>query len=106
MAAMFVWRLLNPPTSIELSCSCEVSSCRTDHEHLRQDKPGVYFLKGAYEQVIRLCSSYNSRGSALSLNNQQRELYQQQIKYMGSAGLRGKTRPPSGTGVSFRTAPP
>uniref|UniRef100_A0A671WWS2 P-type Ca(2+) transporter n=1 Tax=Sparus aurata TaxID=8175 RepID=A0A671WWS2_SPAAU len=45
-------------------------------------------LQGAYEQVIRLCSSYNSRGSTLSLNHQQRELYQQQISYMGSAGLR------------------
>lgn len=57
---------------------------------LWQDKPGVYFMKGAYEQVIRMCSSYNSRGSTLSLNHQQRELYQQQISYMGSAGLRGK----------------
>lgn len=55
-------------------------------------------MKGAYEQVIRMCSSYNSRGSALSLNHQQRELYQQQISYMGSAGLRGKMpRPPDGT---------
>ncbi|XP_075901927.1 calcium-transporting ATPase type 2C member 1 isoform X3 [Nelusetta ayraudi] len=53
-----------------------------------QDQPGTYFLKGAYEQVIRLCSSYNSRGSALSLNGQQRELYQQQLQYMGTAGLR------------------
>ncbi|KAM3613718.1 uncharacterized protein V6R79_004145 [Siganus canaliculatus] len=53
-----------------------------------QDKPGVYFMKGAYEQVIRHCSSYSSRGSALSLSHQQRELYQQQISYMGSAGLR------------------
>ncbi|KAK5861653.1 hypothetical protein PBY51_017112 [Eleginops maclovinus] len=53
-----------------------------------QDKPAVYFIKGAYEQVIRLCSCYNSRGSTLPLNHQQRELYQQQISYMGSAGLR------------------
>uniref|UniRef100_A0A8P4GLY9 Calcium-transporting ATPase n=1 Tax=Dicentrarchus labrax TaxID=13489 RepID=A0A8P4GLY9_DICLA len=53
-----------------------------------QDKPGVYFMKGAYEQVIRHCSSYSSRGSTLSLNHQQRELFQQQISYMGSAGLR------------------
>lgn len=57
-----------------------------------QDKPGVYFMKGAYEQVIRYCSSYNSRGNALPLNHQQRELYQQQISYMGSAGLRGKKK--------------
>ncbi|XP_069393326.1 calcium-transporting ATPase type 2C member 1 isoform X1 [Paralichthys olivaceus] len=54
----------------------------------QQDQPGVYFLKGAYEQVIRFCSSYNSRGTTLPITNQQRELYQQQISYMGSAGLR------------------
>ncbi|XP_015247152.1 PREDICTED: calcium-transporting ATPase type 2C member 1 [Cyprinodon variegatus] len=54
----------------------------------QQDKTGVYFVKGAYEQVIRFCSSYNSRGSALPLNHQQRELYQQQISYMGTSGLR------------------
>ncbi|KAM4579767.1 calcium-transporting ATPase type 2C member 1 isoform 2-T2 [Odontesthes bonariensis] len=54
----------------------------------QQDKTEVYFVKGAYEQVIRFCSSYNSRGAALPLNHQQRELYQQQLSYMGSAGLR------------------
>uniref|UniRef100_A0A7N6AYE8 Calcium-transporting ATPase n=1 Tax=Anabas testudineus TaxID=64144 RepID=A0A7N6AYE8_ANATE len=48
----------------------------------------LYFMKGAYEQVIRFCSFYNSRGTSLPLNHQQRELYQQQISYMGSAGLR------------------
>ncbi|KAK5891669.1 hypothetical protein CesoFtcFv8_012125 [Champsocephalus esox] len=62
-------------------------SVRCVHRTL-QDKPAVYFLKGAYEQVIRLCSCYNSRGSSLPLTHQQRELYQQQISYMGSAGLR------------------
>uniref|UniRef100_A0A3Q3XKB2 Calcium-transporting ATPase n=1 Tax=Mola mola TaxID=94237 RepID=A0A3Q3XKB2_MOLML len=51
-----------------------------------QDKPGVYFMKGAYEQVISFCTTYNSRGNMLSLNHQQRELYQQQISYMGSMG--------------------
>uniref|UniRef100_A0A8C6L7Q6 Calcium-transporting ATPase n=2 Tax=Nothobranchius TaxID=28779 RepID=A0A8C6L7Q6_NOTFU len=54
----------------------------------QQDKTGVYFVKGAYEQVIRFCSSYNSRGAALPLTSQQRELYQQQISYMGTSGLR------------------
>uniref|UniRef100_A0A7N8WMF0 Calcium-transporting ATPase n=1 Tax=Mastacembelus armatus TaxID=205130 RepID=A0A7N8WMF0_9TELE len=48
----------------------------------------IYFMKGAYEQVIRFCSSYNSRGTELPLTHQQRELYQQQLSYMGSAGLR------------------
>ncbi|XP_068179275.1 calcium-transporting ATPase type 2C member 1 isoform X2 [Antennarius striatus] len=54
----------------------------------QQDNVGVYFLKGAYEQVVRLCSSYSSRGGVLPLTPQQRELYQQQICYMGSSGLR------------------
>ncbi|KAM3872898.1 calcium-transporting ATPase type 2C member 1 [Diretmus argenteus] len=54
----------------------------------QQDKPGLCFMKGAYEQVIRFCSSYNSRGAAVPLGQQQRELYQQQKSYMGTAGLR------------------
>lgn len=75
-------------------------------------------MKGAFEQVIRLCSSYNSRGSALPLTHQQRELYQQQISYMGSAGLRGKperrrlwlgsgalTRPPLPAVLAFASGP-
>ncbi|KAM8827052.1 calcium-transporting ATPase type 2C member 1 isoform 1-T1 [Synchiropus picturatus] len=54
----------------------------------QKDKAGVVFMKGAYEQVIRFCSFYNSQGAALPLNNQQMELYQQQLSYMGTAGLR------------------
>uniref|UniRef100_A0AAZ3PVC2 Cation-transporting P-type ATPase C-terminal domain-containing protein n=1 Tax=Oncorhynchus tshawytscha TaxID=74940 RepID=A0AAZ3PVC2_ONCTS len=50
--------------------------------------PGVYYMKGAYEQVIRFCSYYHSKGATLPLNHQQRELYQQQKSYMGSSGLR------------------
>ncbi|XP_037639865.1 calcium-transporting ATPase type 2C member 1 isoform X1 [Sebastes umbrosus] len=58
------------------------------YQRTLQEKAGVYFMKGAYEQVIQLCSWYHSRGSSLVLTQQQRELYQQQISYMGSAGLR------------------
>ncbi|KAG7469861.1 hypothetical protein MATL_G00133230 [Megalops atlanticus] len=54
----------------------------------QQDKLGLFYMKGAYEQVIRLCSSYNSKGLTLPLTNQQREFYQQQKSYMGTAGLR------------------
>ncbi|XP_049585706.1 calcium-transporting ATPase type 2C member 1 isoform X3 [Syngnathus scovelli] len=54
----------------------------------RQDEAGVLFVKGAYEQVIGFCSSYNSQGSAFPLSQQQAELYQQHISYMGTAGLR------------------
>lgn len=49
----------------------------------------MFFVKGAYEQIIRFCTSYNSKGVTLPLTHQQRELYQQQKSYMGTAGLRG-----------------
>uniref|UniRef100_A0A671M1H2 Calcium-transporting ATPase n=1 Tax=Sinocyclocheilus anshuiensis TaxID=1608454 RepID=A0A671M1H2_9TELE len=53
-----------------------------------RDKPAVFFVKGAYEQIIRFCTSYNSKGGTLPLTHQQRELFQQQKSYMGTAGLR------------------
>ncbi|MGH0120903.1 UNVERIFIED_CONTAM: hypothetical protein FKN15_014087 [Acipenser sinensis] len=54
----------------------------------QQDKPETYFMKGAYEQVIHCCTTYNSKGLTLPLTQQQRQLYQQEKTYMGSAGLR------------------
>ncbi|KAM6373526.1 calcium-transporting ATPase type 2C member 1 isoform 4-T5 [Alca torda] len=54
----------------------------------QQDKPEVCFMKGAYEQVIRYCTSYNCKGQTLPLVQQQREQYQQEKTSMGSAGLR------------------
>uniref|UniRef100_A0A8C9F975 ATPase secretory pathway Ca2+ transporting 1 n=1 Tax=Pavo cristatus TaxID=9049 RepID=A0A8C9F975_PAVCR len=48
----------------------------------------VCFMKGAYEQVIRYCTSYNCKGQTLPLVQQQREQYQQEKTSMGSAGLR------------------
>ncbi|KAG1936624.1 calcium-transporting ATPase type 2C [Pimephales promelas] len=54
----------------------------------QQDKPAVFYVKGAYEQIIRFCTSYNSKGVTLPLTHQQRDLYQQQKSYMGTAGLR------------------
>ncbi|KAM9647516.1 calcium-transporting ATPase type 2C member 1 isoform X4 [Harpia harpyja] len=53
-----------------------------------KDKPEVCFMKGAYEQVIRYCTSYNCKGQTLPLVQQQREQYQQEKTSMGSAGLR------------------
>ncbi|XP_067093315.1 calcium-transporting ATPase type 2C member 1 isoform X3 [Osmerus mordax] len=91
----------NPSLSrvVEAGCICNDSVIRNNTLMGRptegalvalamKDKPGVYYLKGAYEQVIRHCSSYNSRGATLPLTNQQKELYQQQTSYMGTAGLR------------------
>ncbi|XP_025056040.1 calcium-transporting ATPase type 2C member 1 isoform X2 [Alligator sinensis] len=54
----------------------------------QQDKPEVCFMKGAYEQVIRYCTTYNCKGQTLPLTQQQREQYQQEKTSMGSAGLR------------------
>ncbi|XP_046733266.1 calcium-transporting ATPase type 2C member 1 isoform X2 [Silurus meridionalis] len=54
----------------------------------QQDKPGVFFIKGAFEKVIHLCKTYHSKGASVPLSNQQRELYQQEKTYLGSAGLR------------------
>uniref|UniRef100_A0A8B9ZH79 Calcium-transporting ATPase n=1 Tax=Anas platyrhynchos TaxID=8839 RepID=A0A8B9ZH79_ANAPL len=41
-----------------------------------QDQEDVYFMKGAFEEVIRYCTMYNST------------IYQQEEKRMGSSGLR------------------
>ncbi|KAM6132521.1 LOW QUALITY PROTEIN: calcium-transporting ATPase type 2C member 1 [Pterocles gutturalis] len=54
----------------------------------QQDKPEVCFMKGAYEQVIRYCTSYNCKGRTLPLVQQQREQYEHEKTSMGSAGLR------------------
>ncbi|CAI9541675.1 unnamed protein product [Staurois parvus] len=54
----------------------------------QQDKPEIFFMKGAYEQVIRYCTNYSSKGQSLPLNQQLRDLYQQETAYMGTAGLR------------------
>uniref|UniRef100_A0A8C4YUN4 P-type Ca(2+) transporter n=1 Tax=Gopherus evgoodei TaxID=1825980 RepID=A0A8C4YUN4_9SAUR len=56
----------------------------------RTQQVEICFMKGAYEQVIRYCTTYNSKGQTLPLTQQQREQYQQETISMGSAGLRGK----------------
>ncbi|XP_009089006.2 calcium-transporting ATPase type 2C member 2 isoform X1 [Serinus canaria] len=53
-----------------------------------QDQEDVYFMKGAFEEVIQHCTLYNSGGISLSLTPQQKALYQQEEKRMGSSGLR------------------
>ncbi|KAF6098629.1 ATPase secretory pathway Ca2+ transporting 1 [Phyllostomus discolor] len=54
----------------------------------QQDGPEICFMKGAYEQVIKYCTTYHSKGQTLTLTQQQRDLYQQEKAQMGSAGLR------------------
>nr|XP_013812869.1 PREDICTED: calcium-transporting ATPase type 2C member 2 [Apteryx mantelli mantelli] len=53
-----------------------------------QDEEDIYFMKGAFEEVIRYCTMYNSGGISLSLTPQQKAFYQQEEKRMGSSGLR------------------
>ncbi|NXW03579.1 AT2C2 ATPase, partial [Fregetta grallaria] len=53
-----------------------------------QDQEDIYFMKGAFEDVIRYCTLYNSGGISLSLTPQQKAFYQQEEKRMGSSGLR------------------
>uniref|UniRef100_A0A8C2XWJ8 Cation-transporting P-type ATPase C-terminal domain-containing protein n=1 Tax=Capra hircus TaxID=9925 RepID=A0A8C2XWJ8_CAPHI len=55
---------------------------------LLSDRPEICFMKGAYEQVIKYCTTYHSKGQTLTLTQQQRDLYQQEKAQMGSAGLR------------------
>uniref|UniRef100_A0A8C9DMR0 Calcium-transporting ATPase n=1 Tax=Prolemur simus TaxID=1328070 RepID=A0A8C9DMR0_PROSS len=54
----------------------------------QQDRPEICFMKGAYEQVIKYCTTYHSKGQTLSLTQQQRDMYQQEKARMGLAGLR------------------
>ncbi|XP_059519961.1 calcium-transporting ATPase type 2C member 1 isoform X5 [Myotis daubentonii] len=54
----------------------------------QQDGPEICFMKGAYEQVIKYCTTYLSKGQTLTLTQQQRDRSQQEKARMGSAGLR------------------
>ncbi|XP_063293452.1 calcium-transporting ATPase type 2C member 2 isoform X1 [Pelobates fuscus] len=48
----------------------------------------IYFMKGAFEEVIQYCTTYNSGGMALPLTPQQKSTYLQEEKSMGIQGLR------------------
>ena len=55
-----------------------------------KDQEDVYFMKGAFEEVISYCTMYSNGGIPLPLTPQQRASYQQEEKKMGSLGLRGQ----------------
>ncbi|XP_005411015.1 PREDICTED: calcium-transporting ATPase type 2C member 2 isoform X1 [Chinchilla lanigera] len=57
--------------------------------HLKSEDQGdIYFMKGAFEEVIRSCTTYNNGGIALPLTPQQETFCLQEEKRMGSLGLR------------------
>uniref|UniRef100_A0A5F5PXJ5 Calcium-transporting ATPase n=1 Tax=Equus caballus TaxID=9796 RepID=A0A5F5PXJ5_HORSE len=58
--------------------------CRPKNE----EQEDIYFMKGAFEEVIRYCTMYNNGGIPLPLTPQQRSFCQQEEKRMGSLGLR------------------
>lgn len=62
-----------------------------------KDQGDVYFMKGAFEEVIRSCTTYNNGGIALPLTPQQEALCLQEERRMGSLGLRGQCRPSPGS---------
>uniref|UniRef100_A0A8C3KM75 P-type Ca(2+) transporter n=1 Tax=Calidris pygmaea TaxID=425635 RepID=A0A8C3KM75_9CHAR len=53
-----------------------------------KNQEDIYFMKGAFEEVIRYCTLYNSSGISISLTPQQKAFFQQEEKRMGSSGLR------------------
>ncbi|XP_066494051.1 calcium-transporting ATPase type 2C member 2 [Tiliqua scincoides] len=48
----------------------------------------VYFMKGAFQEVMQHCNMFNSSGISLPLTPQQKAVYVQEEKHMGSLGLR------------------
>ncbi|XP_034973810.1 calcium-transporting ATPase type 2C member 2 [Zootoca vivipara] len=53
-----------------------------------QGQEEVYFMKGAFEEVMQHCTMYNSGGISLPMTPQQKSVYVQEEKHMGSLGLR------------------
>ncbi|XP_039359197.1 calcium-transporting ATPase type 2C member 2 isoform X1 [Mauremys reevesii] len=53
-----------------------------------QGQEDVYFMKGAFEEVIQYCTMYNNGGIPLPLTPQQKASYVQEERRMGSLGLR------------------
>ncbi|XP_045845438.1 calcium-transporting ATPase type 2C member 2 isoform X2 [Meles meles] len=53
-----------------------------------EDQEDIYFMKGAFEEVINHCTTYNNGGIPLPLTPQQRAFYQQEEQKMGTLGLR------------------
>ncbi|KAM8776648.1 calcium-transporting ATPase type 2C member 2 isoform 2-T2 [Rhynchonycteris naso] len=69
------------PFSSEQKWMAVKCSPKTEHEDM-------YFMKGAFEEVIRYCTMYNHGGIPLPLTPQQRAFCQQEEKKMGLLGLR------------------
>ncbi|XP_032179144.1 calcium-transporting ATPase type 2C member 2 isoform X3 [Mustela erminea] len=72
----------------EIPFSSEQKWMATRCSPKNEDQEDIYFMKGALEEVVNSCSTYNHGGIPLPLTPQQRAFYQQQEKEMGTLGLR------------------
>ncbi|XP_015263431.1 PREDICTED: calcium-transporting ATPase type 2C member 2-like, partial [Gekko japonicus] len=62
--------------------------CALKNQEEEEEEEEVYFMKGAFEEVMQHCSTFNSGGISLPLTPQQKAVYVQEEKHMGSLGLR------------------
>lgn len=62
-------------------------------------------MKGAFEEVINHCTTYNNGGIPLLLTPQQRAFYQQEEQKMGTLGLRGQYLQSPAPRLKFKGAP-
>ncbi|WAR12734.1 AT2C1-like protein [Mya arenaria] len=53
-----------------------------------QSKELIYFVKGANERVLQMCTKFHSDGGNLPLQEQQRQIYRKEEYRMGCNGLR------------------
>ncbi|XP_060109838.1 calcium-transporting ATPase type 2C member 2-like [Heteronotia binoei] len=62
--------------------------CALKNQEEEEKEEEVYFMKGAFEEVMQHCALFNSGGISLPLTPQQKAVYVQEEKHMGSLGLR------------------
>ncbi len=51
--------------------------------------PAVFFVKGAMERILAMCTQYYYRGGLLPMTAKDVEIFTTQAHKMGAAGLRG-----------------
>ena len=63
----------------------------------------IYFIKGAVDRLLPMCSTFYHKGEVLPLTPKQTQGYVQQASRMGSAGLRGINQTMIITGTMIMT---
>ncbi|XP_033117175.1 calcium-transporting ATPase type 2C member 1-like [Anneissia japonica] len=55
---------------------------------MRPQEGSMYFVKGAIEQILKNCTSYNYKNYSKMLTKEDKERFRRQANYLGSTGLR------------------